>query len=180
MLSTRYTCRMHISTHSAEQTLQLGGLIGRLTPLPPALSCIALDGPLGAGKTHLVRGIAEGAEIEDAGLVSSPTYVLMNIYPGPKPIWHLDAYRISSEDDFAALGLDEIFSGAAGGGIVVIEWAARIATLLPTDQLHIAISHEGENRRDFQIAAHGQYSRHLLKHLQAEWNALAQQSQQQQ
>ena len=65
---------------------------------------IALDGNLGAGKTHLTRGIAVGAGVEDVTLVSSPTYVLLNIYRasgvvGSKPVFHMDAYRISSEDD---------------------------------------------------------------------------------
>ncbi len=179
---------MLLHTHSIEETLHLGQLLGQLAPFPPAITCIALDGPLGAGKTHLTRGIAQGARITDPDLVSSPTYVLMNIYPGPKPIWHLDAYRITSGDDFAALGLSEILAGQsgegtgsnAGGGIVIIEWAARIPTLLPSDHLHIAIEHEDPTRRSFHLTPHGETSKTLLNHLRHKWPTPHQQSQQQQ
>ena len=83
---------MLLTTHSIPETLALGRLLGRLAP---PNTFIALDGQLGAGKTHLTRGIAEGAAVEDPSLVSSPTYVLLNIYQGPKPVFHLDAYRLA-------------------------------------------------------------------------------------
>jgi tRNA threonylcarbamoyladenosine biosynthesis protein TsaE len=168
---------MHLSTHSAAQTLALGRLLGQLAPPPPATTCITLDGPLGAGKTHLTHGIAEGAQVDDPTLVSSPTYVLLNIYPGPKPVYHLDAYRISSDDDFDAVGLEEILrpnpeaSRAASGGIVVIEWSQRLATLLPPDRLHIEIQHddssdaEPSTHRTFTFTATGPASQSLLKRL---------------
>jgi tRNA threonylcarbamoyladenosine biosynthesis protein TsaE len=132
---------MTIITHSAEETLSLGRLIGRLAPAPPATTVIALDGSLGAGKTQLTRGIAEGAGVDDPSLISSPTYVLLNIYSGPKPVYHLDAYRISSPADFEAVGFEEFLSA---GGIVVIEWASKVQELLPEDHIHIAINHEGD------------------------------------
>ncbi|HVT80168.1 MAG TPA: tRNA (adenosine(37)-N6)-threonylcarbamoyltransferase complex ATPase subunit type 1 TsaE [Phycisphaerae bacterium] len=175
---------MLLHTHSIDQTLALGRLLGTLAPPPPGLFCIALDGPLGAGKTHLTRGIAEGAGVDDPTLVSSPTYVLMNIYPGSKPIWHLDAYRITSEEDFAALGMQEIFApptlGGAGGGIVIIEWAARVAGQLPSDHLHIEISHEDDTSRSFRLSPHGEVSKTVLNHLLHRWPAAHQQAQQQQ
>src|SRR6478735_5972705 len=98
---------MRIITRSAEETVALGRLIGQLAP-PGDVVCVALDGELGAGKTQLTRGIAEGAEVADIGLVSSPTYVLMNVYPagaGRKAVYHLDAYRIGGEDEFAGGGV---------------------------------------------------------------------------
>ena len=129
-----------ILTHSVEQTLALGRLIGRLSPPGTTL---ALHGTLGAGKTHLTRGIALGALVEDPALVSSPTYVLLNIYPGPKPVYHLDAYRIAGPEDFAAVGFEELTSARASddeeAGLVVVEWAERITTLLPPDCLNITI-----------------------------------------
>src|SRR5690348_2230878 len=113
---------MKITTHSTAQTLALGRALGKLAPTP---LCIALNGQLGAGKTHLVRGIAAGAQVADPNLVSSPTYVLLNIYPAApanphsKTVFHLDAYRTHSLADFEAVGLDELLEQPA---ITVIEW----------------------------------------------------------
>src|SRR5438552_3678081 len=133
---------MQIETHSVQQTLALGRLIGWLAPPTPAVTCIALDGLLGAGKTHLTRGIAWGARVADLDVVSSPTYVLMNIYQGDKPIYHFDAYRVESADAFDELGFAEIASGSAGGGgggILVVEWAQRVAAVMPSDTLWVQI-----------------------------------------
>jgi tRNA threonylcarbamoyladenosine biosynthesis protein TsaE len=107
---------MTLTTHSAEETAALGRVIGGLAPAGAVL-CVALDGPLGAGKTQLARGIAEGAGVDDPGLVSSPTYVVMNIYDGPVPVYHVDAYRLAGPEEAEALGLDEILRGGAGGAI---------------------------------------------------------------
>src|SRR5438552_2414208 len=96
-----------ITTTSIDQTLALGHLLGQLAP---PNSFLALDGQLGAGKTHLTRGIAIGANVDDPTLVSSPTYVLLNIYSGPKPVYHLDAYRLTSAADFQTVGLDELLA----------------------------------------------------------------------
>jgi tRNA threonylcarbamoyladenosine biosynthesis protein TsaE len=166
---------MFVESHSIEETLALGRALGRLAPPAPAVTCIALDGPLGAGKTHLTRGIAQGAQIADESLVSSPTYVLLNIYDGPKPVRHLDAYRISSPEDFAELGFEELVAGTETeggvGGIVVVEWATRIAELLPPDTLWITIAHEGdllEETRTFTLTAGGPTSAALLAKLQSE------------
>jgi tRNA threonylcarbamoyladenosine biosynthesis protein TsaE len=164
----RYTLRMIFTSHSIEETLNLGRAIGRLSPAS-AMTCVALDGPLGAGKTHLTRGIAEGAGVDDPTLVSSPTYVLLNIYAGPKPVFHLDAYRVASPEDFAAIGFEEILAGespeAAAGGIVVVEWAMKVAELLPADRLEIGIEHAGDaetSERAFTITGTGEKSRELV------------------
>jgi tRNA threonylcarbamoyladenosine biosynthesis protein TsaE len=175
---------MHLHTRSVEETLEFGRLLGQLAAIPPALTCIALDGPLGAGKTHLTRGIAEGAGVDDPSLVSSPTYVLMNIYTGPKPIWHLDAYRVASEEELASLGLEEILTpptvGGNGGGILIVEWASRVPALLPSDHLQIAIEHEAESQRSFELTSQGEVSKTLLNHLSHRMHAQRQQAQQQQ
>jgi tRNA threonylcarbamoyladenosine biosynthesis protein TsaE len=169
---------MLLTTHSVDQTLALGRALGRLAPNPPAVTCIALDGPLGSGKTHLTRGIAQGAQVLDESLVSSPTYVLMNIYDGPKPVRHLDAYRIHSADDFTALGFEDLDTGAetegGAGGIVVVEWASRVKDLLPPDTLWIAISHEGDlldQTRSFDLTATGPNSAAFLAQLQHAFSA---------
>src|SRR5438309_945802 len=108
--------RFTLTTRSVEETLALGERLGRLAA--PGL-CIALHGMLGAGKTHLVRGLARGAAVADEGLVSSPTYVLLNVYPaargvaGSKTVFHLDAYRVAGEEDLAAVGFQEMLDASA-------------------------------------------------------------------
>lgn len=158
---------MKIVTHSLEQTLALGRLLGRLAP---AGTTIALHGSLGAGKTHLTRGIARGAGVDDPDLVNSPTYVLLNIYPGPKPVYHLDAYRIASAEDFAAVGFEELTApGEEGAGIVVVEWAGKIAGLLPGDYLNVVIqSGEAEEERAFDVLGVGKAA-HLERALVDAW-----------
>lgn len=138
-----------LHSHSVQDTLALGQRLGSLAP--PGLF-ITLEGPLGAGKTHLVRGIAAGAQVADPTLVSSPTYVLLNIYPGSpsgKTVFHLDAYRAAGEDDFDAVGLDDLLRDAETDYLVVMEWPSRVAGLLPPDRLHIRIDVLSETARLF-------------------------------
>src|SRR5579884_179258 len=79
---------------------------------------VALIGPLGAGKTHLVRAIAEGLGIPEPRLVSSPTFVLIQEYDARLPIFHFDAYRLRTEAEFTDLGVDEYYQA---GGVCLIE-----------------------------------------------------------
>ena len=158
---------MRIETQGVNETLALGRLLGELAPPVPVM-CFGLDGPLGAGKTHLTRGIALGAAVADPTLISSPTYVLMNIYEGPKPIYHLDAYRVGPEG-FGGLGLEEILSGGEGG-LVVVEWAERIAELLPADTVWAKLAHgtSGEERV-VELAGGGERSRELVRQVEEAW-----------
>ena len=96
---------------------------------------IALYGNLGAGKTVLVRGLAEG--LQACGPVRSPTFTLINEYPGPLPLYHVDLYRLAHADEALDLGLDEYLFGA---GVTVIEWAERIESILPTSAWHVMIT----------------------------------------
>lgn len=143
-------------SHSLEATLAFGRLLGQLAP---PNTCITLSGELGAGKTQLARGIAEGANVHDPSLVSSPTYVLLNIYDGPKPVFHLDAYRIHSAEDFHAVGLDDLLTQNA---VTLIEWPEKIAPLLPEDRLHIQIDHTAEHERTITITPTGRAASGLL------------------
>ena len=159
---------MRLETRNVEQTLALGRLIGGLAAGLPGVTCIGLDGPLGAGKTHLTRGIAQGAGVADATLVSSPTYVLMNIYEGKTPVRHFDAYRARTPEEFAEIGFEEavLGTGQTGEAIVVVEWAGRVAELMPADTLWIALEHEGDledERRSFTFRAGGPIARRLLE-----------------
>src|SRR6202050_4044804 len=84
---------------------------------------IALIGPLGAGKTHLVRAVAEGLGIADSRLVSSPTFVLIQEYQARLPIYHFDAYRLRGAEELFDLGVHEYF---ADKGVCLVEWADRV------------------------------------------------------
>jgi tRNA threonylcarbamoyladenosine biosynthesis protein TsaE len=144
-----------VETQSVAETLALGERIGRA--LRPN-SVIALVGTLGSGKTHLVKGIARGNGVPDDVPVTSPTFVLVNEYPGRLHLYHIDAYRLRGPADLAALGFDEM---AASGGAVIIEWADRVAELLPDDHLHIGIDITGPLCRRLTMAAHGVHSARL-------------------
>ena len=109
---------------------------------------IALEGDLGAGKTAFTRGLCLGVGLNDARIVSSPTYVLEHVYPTRIPVHHYDAYRLASAAEFAALGGEE---RRRAGAILVIEWAEKVAAVLPADRLIVAFAippgESGRNQR---------------------------------
>src|SRR5438874_8509467 len=89
---------------------------------------IALVGPLGAGKTFLVRAVAEGLGIADSRVVNSPTFVLIQEYEARLPVYHFDAYRLRGAAEFFDLGAHEYFEGK---GVCLVEWADRALACLP-------------------------------------------------
>ncbi len=113
---------------------------------------MALVGELGAGKTHLARAIAEGLGVADGRVVTSPTFVLVQEYQGRLPISHFDAYRLRSEGEFADLGIDEYFEA---GGVCLVEWADRVAGVLPPEHLRITLTITGEHSRRARIEGRG-------------------------
>jgi tRNA threonylcarbamoyladenosine biosynthesis protein TsaE len=117
----------------------------------PEGTLVALDGPLGAGKTQLVRGVAEALGV-DAGDVVSPTFVLVQQYEGRRSIVHVDAYRVADEDEFRALGSDELLGSDA---LKFVEWADRVVGCLPPARISIRISELGPGARRFEIATQG-------------------------
>ena len=105
---------------------------------------IGLVGPLGAGKTRLVRAIAQALGVEP-GAIASPTFVLIHEYAGRLPIYHFDTYRLANSDEFDALGAAEYLEG---DGPCLVEWADRVADRLPTGTWWFAIEPTGpESRR---------------------------------
>ncbi len=135
-------------TSSAAATHELGKVLGA--------SCaggevIALVGPLGAGKTCLVRGIAEGLAVP-AAAVASPTFVLIHEYTGRIPLYHVDLYRLEEREAINALGLEEYLEST---GVTVIEWADRARAALPPDHLEITMSHLGDSRRSIAFNPRG-------------------------
>lgn len=130
-------------TASQAETVKLGETLGK--KLQPG-SIVALTGDLGAGKTYLTKGIVKGLGLKAA--VRSPTFVIMNIYPGKTPVFHYDCYRLKDETDMEKLGYEEYFYGK---GITVIEWADRIPGLIPKTAVKIEFKICGENEREIHI-----------------------------
>ncbi|MBE9126166.1 MULTISPECIES: tRNA (adenosine(37)-N6)-threonylcarbamoyltransferase complex ATPase subunit type 1 TsaE [unclassified Coleofasciculus] len=134
----------------AEATRSLGVSLGQSLP---AGSVILLEGDLGAGKTTLVQGIGEGLGIRDA--IVSPTFTLINEYPqGRIPLYHLDLYRLQSEE-VEALNLESYWEGIEMPlGIVAIEWAERLL-YLPPNYLHIYLKYSAEGGRQAELVSVG-------------------------
>ncbi len=123
---------------------------------------VALIGPLGAGKTFLVRAIAEGLGIPDSRVVNSPTFVLIQEYQARLPIYHFDTYRLKGISEFADLGVHEYF---AGEGVCLIEWADRVAAILPKELLRIRLEVTGETSRRITVEGQGQRFEKLVSDL---------------
>lgn len=124
-----------------EETLAVGRRLGNI--LPPR-TILSLDGPLGAGKTCFVRGLAEGLGMEPSG-VSSPTFPLIHEYQGGRlPLIHCDLYRIGSEAELATIGLDDLLSEPI---IAAIEWGGKFPSALPPGTWRVEFLIEGESRR---------------------------------
>ena len=132
-----------IVTHNQEETKEVGH---KLAALLPNGSVVLLKGDLGAGKTTLVRGVAEALGITDK--ITSPTFNIMKLYlKGKKPLVHIDAYRL--EDHNVDIGLDE-FIGIEKG-LTFIEWPAYIANLIPSNAVSINIKNIGDDNRELTI-----------------------------
>ncbi|SHF16786.1 tRNA threonylcarbamoyladenosine biosynthesis protein TsaE [Fodinibius roseus] len=131
-------------THSPEETIAAGR---RFAARLEAGDVVCLAGGLGAGKTHLVKGIAAGLAI-DPDRVQSPTYTLIHEYEGEGGLvlYHFDCYRMSSPQEAREIGAEEYFYGE---GICVIEWPERIAALIPPEALWISITAPDKKTRKF-------------------------------
>lgn len=135
------------TTPSVDETLALGA---RLAGQLPSGAVVALYGDLGTGKTHLVKGIAEGLGISPTA-VRSPTFTILNTYDeGRRPLHHFDAYRVQSPDEFVELGFEHYVHG---DGLTCIEWADRVERLLPPDTLRLRLEHVGPTKRHIALGA---------------------------
>jgi len=144
---------------SPEETRALGRRLGAL--LRPG-DFVALTGELGAGKTLLVKGAAEGAGV--GGEASSPTFALVNVYRGQRvTLQHLDLYRLSGPAELFALGFDDLVAEPAA---TLCEWADRAGPALPQDRLDIALETTGPEERRATLTAHGPRARELIESLE--------------
>jgi tRNA threonylcarbamoyladenosine biosynthesis protein TsaE len=111
---------------------------------------MALYGQLGAGKTVLVQGICQGLGAEIPA--SSPSFVILNHYPGILPVYHLDLYRLNNLEDLINLGYEEYFYGS---GVCLIEWADKAAELLPAKRWDVELGIISEQERVIRINRRG-------------------------
>ncbi|MFO7849062.1 MAG: tRNA (adenosine(37)-N6)-threonylcarbamoyltransferase complex ATPase subunit type 1 TsaE [Spirochaetia bacterium] len=123
---------MVVSSVSSEQTVLLGEKIGSQLKQGDIVSLV---GPLGSGKTTLVKGIAKALEIEEE--ITSPSFTLISEYMGSLPLYHMDLYRIDSIDEFELTGAEELMYDR---GVTVIEWAEKIEEHLPKTAISLVFS----------------------------------------
>lgn len=153
---------MRIVSCSPLETERLGYQLGLI--LKPG-SFLALRGGLGGGKTCFTRGVVLALAPVSAHMVASPTFAIMNSYPGPVPVHHFDFYRLSGDDDIVELGFEEYFHGK---GVCVVEWSERLESLLPDDHLVVEFDYLEDERRLITITACGPISSDILELLTEE------------
>lgn len=130
-------------TSSAEATIALGR---QIAPLLRGARIVLLRGDLGAGKTTLTKGIAEGFQAAAQDDVTSPTFTLIHEYRGPeRTLYHIDLYRIDTERELASLGLEELSNEQ--GNILLIEWGEKFERLSRLRDIEIVLEREGEDSR---------------------------------
>ena len=146
-----------ITSHSEEDSRHLGKILGTHINVPLV---IALRGELGAGKTCFTQGIAQGLGISNEYYITSPSYALVNTYPGRLVLNHLDLYRLKETTDFEDIGLDEILTSES---VCVIEWADRLGSELPTQYIDIYIDIIDEESRRFLFNPVGDTAKKVMR-----------------
>jgi len=137
-----------VISESVCETVDLGAAIGRQLK---GGELIGVSGPLGSGKTHLIKGIASGAGAGDGRYVTSPTFVIINQYEARLPIYHIDAYRLKTPRELEMAGFDELCSDRAA---VLIEWADKVEQLLRSiPHVDVEISLRSENSREIRLCS---------------------------
>ncbi|MBC2714704.1 MAG: tRNA (adenosine(37)-N6)-threonylcarbamoyltransferase complex ATPase subunit type 1 TsaE [Desulfobacteraceae bacterium] len=152
---------IEITTYSPEKTRLLGEIIGQGIDQKMTIS---LSGDLGAGKTVFVQGLARGLDVPSDYTITSPTYTLINEYPGRLKLFHADLYRISGGISGAAelfdIGFEEIYEE---NGVVVVEWADRLAPGELKEDLAISISTVDDLTRKFILFFYGRKKPNLIQ-----------------
>jgi tRNA threonylcarbamoyladenosine biosynthesis protein TsaE len=154
-----------VLSRSAAQTEAIGRTLGTFLH---AGAFLALFGDMGGGKTCFTRGIVAAVTPGSAHLVSSPTYAIMNEYPGPVPVYHFDFYRLASDDEVSELGFDDYFQD---NGVCIAEWSERLGDTLPPDHLSITFEHDGGDCRKIVFEARGADCQALLAKMMKQLNS---------
>ena len=152
--------QFQITTRTPDETQKLGKTIGKWIEHPLV---IGLTGDLGSGKTAFVQGLAEGLEIPGDYYITSPTFTLINEYPGRLPLFHADLYRLETVQDLEDIGLDELLYGQ---GVLAVEWADKLAHLLSGDYLVLQFDILDDDYRKINVIAYGQNGISLIKILE--------------
>ena len=150
---------LRFETSSSAETVKLGKKIGRLLK---AGDVLALEGPLGAGKTTLVKGIAQGLEVKDQKEVVSPTFVLIHEYEGREKIYHIDWYRLAKITGQDELLGQECFDSRA---VTLVEWADHGKNIFPKECIHVRMKYKGPEQRVAEISAKGRKYQDFLRSL---------------
>jgi tRNA threonylcarbamoyladenosine biosynthesis protein TsaE len=135
-----------LTSNDPDKTFRMGRIIGETLGEG---AIVALVGELGAGKTSLTQGIARGLDVGEDYPITSPTFTLINEYPGRLKLVHLDVYRLSGSADLPDLGYEEYIFGK---GVTVIEWAEKIQDVLPDKTIFITMTYLDQTRRRIEIS----------------------------
>ncbi len=138
-----------IETASEAQTVLAGAEVGK--QLLPG-DVLAFYGDLGAGKTAFIRGVARGLGI--AARVSSPTFTIVNEYPGPTPLFHFDMYRLGSSDELFEIGWEDYL---ARGGVCCVEWTENVADAMPAEAVTVTMEKTGDTTRRITVTGGGRF-----------------------
>lgn len=157
------TAKFQITTRSVIETQKLGQTLG--AAIHQAIT-IALSGDLGSGKTAFVQGLAKGLDVSEKYYITSPTFTLINEYPGRHPLFHVDLYRIENAPELEEIGLDEILQKDA---VIAIEWAEKLSGETPAGRLELRLSIIDDNTRRIDIFAYGHQAGNLLKTLEIQF-----------
>ncbi len=131
-------------SRSVDDTVKIGLEIGRsLTPG----SIVALDGPLGSGKTVLAKGIGKALDVREE--ITSPTFIIISSYCGRLDLNHIDLYRINTAEELEQLGIEDVLWG---GGVSVIEWAEKATEVLPDDTLWVRVQMHSDFSRTIRLS----------------------------
>jgi tRNA threonylcarbamoyladenosine biosynthesis protein TsaE len=144
----REKAKIEILSPSVSKTIEVARLLGSKLKKGDIL---ALSGELGSGKTCFTTGLARGLGVSEAYQITSPTFTLINEYQSKYNLYHFDLYRLNKSSEFEDLGYEEYFSGK---GVVVIEWAEKIAEILPPNAFLIKLYYVDENSRRINIQGH--------------------------
>lgn len=152
------TDRIELITRSVGETQALARALGARLQ---AGAVIALTGDLGSGKTAFVQGLAAGLEVPADYYITSPTFTLVNAYPGRVPLYHADLYRLSGPvSGLEELGFDEM---VGGDGVLAIEWSERLPEGYLTDFIAVHFDLQDDDSRRITLAGTGRESGDLIK-----------------
>jgi len=153
------SARLTFDSRSEEETRRAGECCGRHVSTPMVFSLI---GDFGCGKTMFVQGLARGLGVPDDYYVTSPSFTLINEYPGRLPLFHIDLYRLEAVPDLDDLGLVDVLKS---DGVAAVEWADKLPPKALSDALEIRFEIGDGDRRTLRFSAYGQDASSLLKSL---------------